>query len=178
DIVDLRRTPSAGRAVLLSPQLLAALKANLAARGQSLIFLNRRGFANFLQCHQCGDVPACPNCSVTLTLHKKSQALRCHHCDHTLRIPTQCVACGGLSLGVWGAGTEQVETALKSLLPGARVGRMDRDTTARKGSQRKILAAWERQEYDVLVGTQMITKGHDIPGVTLVGVVLADLSLN
>jgi primosomal protein N' (replication factor Y) len=178
DIVDLRRTPSAGRAVLVSQQLLAALKANLAGHGQSLIFLNRRGFANFLQCHQCGDVPQCPNCSVTLTLHKKSQALRCHHCDHTLRIPTACRACGGLSLGVWGAGTEQVEAALKQLLPNARIGRMDRDTTARKGSQRRILVAWERQEYDVLVGTQMITKGHDIPGVTLVGVVLADLSLN
>ncbi len=178
DIVDLRRSGSIGRAVLLSPQLLAAVKANLAARGQTLIFLNRRGFANFLQCLQCGDVPQCPNCSVTLTLHKRWQALRCHHCDHTIPIPTACRACGGLTLGTWGAGTEQLESALKQMLPDARVGRMDRDTTARKGSQRKILAAWERQEYDVLVGTQMITKGHDIPGVTLVGVVLADLSLN
>lgn len=178
DIVDLRRSGSLGRAVLISPQLIAALQANLAAHGQTLIFLNRRGFANFLQCHQCGDVPQCPNCSVTLTLHKRSQALRCHHCDHTLPIPTACRACGGLSLGIWGAGTEQVEAALKEMLASARIGRMDRDTTARKGSQRKILAAWERQEYDVLVGTQMITKGHDIPGVTLVGVMLADLSLN
>jgi primosomal protein N' (replication factor Y) len=123
-------------------------------------------------------VPQCPNCSVALTLHKRWRALRCHHCDHTIPIPTACRACGGLSLGTWGAGTEQLEAALKQLIPNARVGRMDRDTTARKGSQRRILDAWERQEYDVLVGTQMITKGHDIPGVTLVGVVLADLSLN
>jgi primosomal protein N' (replication factor Y) (superfamily II helicase) len=178
EIVDLRRSSSAGKAVLLSPQLAAALKANLAARGQSLLFLNRRGFANFLQCLQCGDALMCPNCSVTLTLHRRWQALRCHHCEYTVPIPKACPSCGGLSLSAWGAGTEQVESALRSVLSGARVGRMDRDTTRRKGSLRDILAAWGRGAYDVVVGTQMITKGHDFPGVTLVGVLLADLSLN
>ena len=178
DVVDLRRSPTAGRAVLVSPPLAAALQANLAARGQSLVFLNRRGFANFLQCLQCGDPLQCPNCSVTLTLHRRWQALRCHHCDHTVPVPGACPSCGGLSLAAWGAGTEQVEAALRKLLPGARVGRMDRDTTSRKGAQREILSAWARREYDILVGTQMVTKGHDIPGVTLVGVLLADLSLN
>ncbi|MFQ5665913.1 MAG: primosomal protein N' [Candidatus Binatia bacterium] len=178
DIVDLRRSSAAGRSVLISPQLAAVLKANLAAHGQSLVFLNRRGFANFLQCLQCGDALMCPNCSVTLTLHRRWQALRCHHCDYTVSIPSACPACGGLSLSAWGAGTEQVEAALRTILPGTRVGRMDRDTTRRKGAQREILAAWERREYDVLVGTQMITKGHDFPGVTLVGVLLADQSLN
>jgi len=177
-IVDLRRTSSTAKALMLSPQLTAALQANLLAHGQSLVFLNRRGFANFLQCAQCGDALMCPNCSVTLTLHRRWQALRCHHCDHTIPIPTACPSCGGLSLGAWGAGTEQVEAALRTLIPGARIGRMDRDTTSRKGAQRAILAAWERREYDILVGTQMITKGHDFPGVTLVGVLLADLSLN
>jgi primosomal protein N' (replication factor Y) len=178
DVVDLRRASAAGKSVLISPPLVAALKANLIAAGQSLVFLNRRGFANFLQCHQCGDTLACPNCSVTLTLHWRWRALRCHHCDHTIPIPEVCGACGSLSLGAWGAGTEQVEGALKRLLPEARIGRMDRDTTSRKGSQRAIFTAWERREYDVLIGTQMITKGHDVPGVTLVGVLLADLSLN
>jgi primosomal protein N' (replication factor Y) len=178
DVVDLRRVPSKGKSVLISPRLIAALQANLTAGGQSLVFLNRRGFANFLQCHQCGDTPTCPNCSVTLTLHWRWQALRCHHCEHTLPIPTSCPNCASLGLGAWGAGTEQVETALRRLLPTARVGRMDRDTTSRKGAQRDILLAWERRDYDILVGTQMITKGHDIPGVTLVGVLLADLSLN
>jgi primosomal protein N' (replication factor Y) (superfamily II helicase) len=178
DIVDLRRSPAGGKSLLISPKLAAALQANLAARGQSLIFLNRRGFSNFLQCHACGEALACPNCSVTLTLHRRWNALRCHHCDYTIPPPTACPGCGGASLSAWGAGTEQVEAALRTLLPGARIGRMDRDTTARKGSQRDIFMKWERRELDVLVGTQMITKGHDIPGVTLVGVLLADLSLN
>jgi primosomal protein N' (replication factor Y) len=178
DIVDLRRSGAAARAIMVSAPLAAALKANLAAHGQSLVFLNRRGFANFLQCHQCGDPVMCSNCSVTLTWHRRWQALRCHHCGYTVPPPAACPSCGGLSLGAWGAGTEQVEAALRRLVVGARIGRMDRDTTSRKGAQRKILAAWERCEYDVLVGTQMITKGHDIPGVTLVGVLLADQSLN
>ena len=178
DIVDLRRAPAVGKLVLISPRLVAALKANLVARGQSLLFLNRRGFANFLQCLQCGEALLCPNCSVTLTLHRRMRALRCHHCDYTIAPPDMCPGCGGLSLSAWGAGTEQVEAALRQMLPGARVGRMDRDTTSRKGSQREIFAAWERREYDVLIGTQMITKGHDVPGVTLVGVLLADVSLN
>jgi primosomal protein N' (replication factor Y) len=178
DIVDLRRAPAAGKLVLISPRLAAALQANLAAHGQSLIFLNRRGFANFLQCLQCGEPLLCPNCSVTLTLHRRLRALRCHHCDYTVPPPDACPGCGGLSLSAWGAGTEQVEAALRQMLPGTRIGRMDRDTTSRKGSQREIFAAWERREYDVLIGTQMITKGHDVPGVTLVGVLLADTSLN
>ena len=178
DIVDLRRSSAAGRALMLSAELSATLKANLAARGQSLVFLNRRGYSNFLQCHQCGTTLTCPNCSVSLTLHRRWHALRCHHCDYTIPTPQACSNCGGLSLTAWGAGTEQVQTALRTLLPQARVGRMDRDTTSRKGTQREIITAWERREFDILVGTQMITKGHDIPGVTLVGVLLADQSLN
>ncbi len=178
DIIDLRRGPAVSKLVLVSPRLAAALQANLIAHGQSLIFLNRRGFANFLQCLQCGEALVCPNCSVTLTLHRRLRALRCHHCDYTIPPPSACPDCGGLSLTGWGAGTEQVEAALRQMLPEARVGRMDRDTTSRKGSQREIFAAWERREYDVLIGTQMITKGHDVPGVTLVGVLLADTSLN
>jgi primosomal protein N' (replication factor Y) len=178
EIVDLRRSSAAGRSVLISPQLAAALQANLMAHGQSLVFLNRRGFANFLQCHACGDALMCPNCSVTLTLHRRWRAVRCHHCDYTTPLPTACPSCGGLGLSAWGAGTEQVEAALRRILPAARIGRIDRDTTSRKGALREIFGAWERHEYDILAGTQMITKGHDVPGVTLVGVLLADLSLN
>lgn len=177
-IIDLRRASKLGKALLLSSQLVAALRANLAARGQSLLFLNRRGYANFLQCVQCGEALMCPNCSVTLTLHQRWHALRCHHCDHTIPVPQGCPACGGLSLSTWGAGTEQVEAAVHQLIPGARVARMDRDTTARKGSLRKLIEAWHAGEYDVLVGTQMITKGHDVHDVTLVGVLLADQALN
>ena len=178
ELVDLRPAGGVARSTLLSPRLLAALRANLAAGNQSLIFLNRRGFANFLQCHQCGTPLECPNCSVSLTLHQRWQALRCHHCDHTIAVPSTCPSCGGIALGGAGAGTEQVEIALKQLVPGARVSRMDRDTTSRKGAQREILAAWERGESDILVGTQMIAKGHDVHAVTLVGVLLADSGLN
>lgn len=178
EIVDMRRNASAGRAVALSQQLIAALDANITGKAQSLLFLNRRGFSNFLQCHQCGEPLNCPNCSVTLTLHRRIQALRCHHCDHTIPIPGACPSCGGLALGAWGAGTEQVEAALQEILPRARIARMDRDTTTRKGAHREILAAWERREFDVLIGTQMVTKGHDVHSVTLVGVLAADLSLN
>ncbi len=178
DIVDLRRGSPAERSLPISAQLAAALHANLTARGQSLVFLNRRGFANFLQCHTCGETLTCPNCSVTLTLHRRWRALRCHHCDYTMALPTACPACSGLGLSAWGAGTEQVEAALRRMLPRARIGRIDRDTTSGKHALRAIFTAWERREYDVLIGTQMITKGHDVPGVTLVGVLLADLSLS
>jgi len=177
-VVDLRKTSTTGKAILISSQLIAALRANLLDRGQSLLFLNRRGYANFLQCVQCGEALNCPNCSVTLTLHQRWQALRCHHCDYTIPLPNACPACGGLSLSSLGAGTEQIETALRQIVPGARVARMDRDTTARKGAMRKLVAAWQDGAYDILVGTQMVTKGHDVHDVTLVGVLLADQSLN
>ena len=177
EIVDLRRTART-RMAGLSPALIAALQANFAARGQSLVFLNRRGFATVMQCQACGEAITCPNCCVALTYHRAWQALRCHHCDHTIAAPRHCPVCREPALTSWGAGTEQIESSLRTLLPGARVARMDRDTMARKGAQRALLSAWERGHVDVLIGTQMITKGHDIPGVTLVGVVLADLSLN
>jgi len=176
-LLDLR--PSAGRRVdPLTAELAAALAANHAAGGQSLLFLNRRGFANFLQCRACGDPVMCPNCSVTLTFHHKWRALRCHYCDHTVPPPTHCASCGEPALETWGVGTEQLEALLRERLHGARVARMDRDTTRRKGSQEALLRAWSTGSLDVLIGTQMITKGHDVPGVTLVGVIHADASLN
>jgi primosomal protein N' (replication factor Y) len=162
----------------LTATLTAALAANLAAGGQSLLFLNRRGFANFLQCRACGDPVMCPNCSVTLTFHQRWRALRCHYCDHTIPPPPRCATCGEPALEAWGVGTEQLEALLRARLPGARIARMDRDTTRRKGSQEALLRAWSAGGLDVLIGTQMITKGHDVAGVTLVGVVHADASLN
>jgi primosomal protein N' (replication factor Y) len=162
----------------ISKQLAAAIDANLAAGGQTLLFLNRRGFANFLQCRACGEPVMCPNCSVTLTAHRRWRALRCHYCDYTIPPPPQCKECGEPALHEWGVGTEQLETMLAEMFPAARIGRMDRDTTRRKGSLQSILAKWSARKLDVLIGTQMVTKGHDIPGVTLVGVVLADQSLS
>jgi primosomal protein N' (replication factor Y) len=178
-VIDLRRRamrPDHG--VPLAPEMVAALRATHVAREQSLVFLNRRGYANFLQCGLCGAALTCPHCSITLTLHLRWRALRCHHCDHSMRQPLVCPACNEPGLKAWGAGTEQVERLLHDLVPGARIGRMDRDTTSRRGSQRELLRQWEAGDLDVLVGTQMVAKGHDIPGVTFVGVLLADQSLS
>jgi primosomal protein N' (replication factor Y) (superfamily II helicase) len=177
ELVDLR-DPQRTVTPVLSPRTAAALEANLATAGQSLILLNRRGFANFLQCRACGDPLMCPNCSVTLTWHRRWRALRCHYCGHTIAPPERCPECGEPALETWGAGTEQVEARLREAYPGARIARMDRDTTRRKGSQARLLSDWANGRLDILVGTQMIAKGHDIPGVTLVVVLLADRSLN
>ncbi|MBM4260765.1 MAG: primosomal protein N' [Deltaproteobacteria bacterium] len=163
---------------LISPPLAEALVENFNNRRQSLIFMNRRGFSNFLQCRLCGHVLRCSYCSVTLTLHLKQRSVRCHHCDFRKPVTQLCPGCGNESLTGIGAGTEQIEQALKHLLPLARVARMDRDTTSKRGSQEALIRSWEKGELDVLVGTQMITKGHDVMGVTLVGALLADLSLN
>jgi primosomal protein N' (replication factor Y) len=176
-LVDLRG--SAGeRPPILTPELDAALDANLAAGGQSLLFLNRRGFANALQCRACGEPRMCPNCSVALTVHRSWRALRCHYCDHTIVPPLVCGECGEPALLEWGIGTEQLEALLATRFPAARIARMDRDSTRRKGSQQKLLADWRAGRFDILIGTQMIAKGHDVPGVTLVGVVHADAGLN
>jgi primosomal protein N' (replication factor Y) len=145
---------------------------------QTLIFLNRRGFANFLQCTLCGYVWRCPYCSVTLTLHFKHKNLACHHCDFRRPSSEICPECENPTLANVGAGTEQIEQLLHQFAPSARIARMDRDTTTTRGSQESLIRRWEKGELDILVGTQMVTKGHDVSGVTLVGAVLADLSFN
>jgi primosomal protein N' (replication factor Y) len=172
-----KRNDLADRRLVSAPFALA-LNANLQAGRQTLIFLNRRGFANFVQCSLCGYVWRCSYCSVTLTLHLKQNQISCHHCGYRRANTDICPDCQNASLGGVGSGTERVEQALKRLAPQARVARMDRDTTSKRGSHEAIIRRWERGEIDILVGTQMITKGHDVSGVTLVGALLADLSLN
>ncbi len=166
------------RAVPLSNRLVAALRENLATGGQSVIFLNRRGYHNFLQCHLCGAVLTCPNCSVSMTFHLHDRSLRCHYCGYRAGAPDQCPECGGLGLAGQGFGTERLAGALQEVLPQARIERMDSDTSSRRGARSALVEALGRGDIDVLVGTQMITKGMDLPGVTLVGVVMADLALN
>ena len=163
---------------LITEPFANALKENLQAGHQTLIFLNRRGFANFLQCTSCGYVWRCPYCSVTLTLHLRLQRISCHHCDYRRPTTDICPQCHHPTLTGIGSGTERIEQALKGFVPQARVARMDRDTTTKRGSHEQLIRRWERGEIDILVGTQMITKGHDVSGVTLVGALLADLSLN
>ena len=184
EIVDLRaknsrpETRNPKPVTIFSPELVEALQENLSRQQQSLIFLNRRGFANFLQCYLCGFVLRCPHCSVTLTYHLKERTLFCHHCGFREPSRDLCPKCDNWTLSGIGIGTERVEKELLRILPEARIARMDRDTTRKKGSQERLIRQWERGEIDVLVGTQMITKGHDVAGVTLVGAILADLSLN
>jgi primosomal protein N' (replication factor Y) (superfamily II helicase) len=163
---------------LLAPSLVTALRENLEAGGQTLLFLNRRGFATFLICGGCGHVFRCPNCSVTLTYHKGRGRNYCHYCDYSLPAPSLCPGCGSGDISLLGQGTERIEEEVATLFPEARIARMDRDTTTAKGSHVRILRGLADGSIDILIGTQMIAKGHDFPGVTLVGVVSADGSLN
>jgi len=159
-------------------ELTAAIGCCLERREQAILFLNRRGFASFLLCRDCGFTFHCPNCDVSLTYHHAGRYLQCHHCDFRRRVPDTCPTCGGLRLRPFGLGTEKVEDAVRRQFPRARTLRMDRDTMARKGAHAETLRAFKRGEADVLIGTQMVAKGLDFPNVTLVGVVSADTALN
>jgi primosomal protein N' (replication factor Y) len=175
EIVDLRRHQLKG-ALFASP-LVRALEETLAAGEQAILFLNRRGFSTFIFCRACGQAQRCRDCSVTLTYHKAGEVLVCHYCGFRTTVPQRCAQCGAHEIERQGFGTEQVEARLKELLPTARVARLDRDTAQGQGLHR-VLDGLRRRELDVVVGTQMITKGHDFPGVTLVGVVSADLAID
>jgi primosomal protein N' (replication factor Y) len=179
EILDMRSLrDDRGKPGILSPPLLTAIRETLEAGRQTLLFLNRRGFHTFVFCADCGHVLRCLNCSVSMTYHAGENILKCHYCDFAVKAPPICPACRGSRVRSFGMGTERLEEEISRAFPGARVRRMDSDSTARKGVQEKILQAFDKGEIDILVGTQMITKGHDYPGVLLVGVVMADASLN
>jgi primosomal protein N' (replication factor Y) len=178
ELVDLTGRPRPRRgepAALLSDELQAALRETVAAGQQAILFLNRRGYQTLVLCEVCGAEARCPDCSVALTHHARRALLLCHYCGRSEPAGGRC-GCGGARFGL-GFGTEQVEEACRRLLPDARVERLDRDAVSGAGDTAAVLARFARRELDVLVGTQMVTKGHDFPGVTLVGVVLADGSL-
>ena len=160
------------------PGMTTALEKNLGQGGQALLFINRRGFATYLICAECGHVLNCPNCSVTLTYHRRKERHFCHYCDYSIPAPSVCPSCQSPAITLLGRGTERVEEEVKALFPQARVSRMDRDTTRGRGGHARILKGVEEGSIDILIGTQMIAKGHDFPGVTLVGVVSADATLN
>jgi primosomal protein N' (replication factor Y) len=168
--------PRGGASLFLTAPLLRALGECLTNGDQAILFLNRRGFVPALRCFACGAGVECPLCSVTLTEHRSAGELRCHYCDYRTAVPTVCKTCGADALEPLGLGTEQLEHALIERFPEARVARLDRDTATGKNVE-AVLDRLRRREVDVLVGTQMVTKGHDLPGVTLVGVMLADQSL-
>ncbi|MHB8907450.1 MAG: replication restart helicase PriA [Syntrophales bacterium] len=179
EVVDLRTERNEqGLTPLFSRSLIEAIRETLAGGRQTLLFLNRRGFHTFLFCPECGYTFSCPNCEIALTHHAAEGVLKCHHCDFTVKAPDRCPTCKGSRVRSHGAGTERVEQEAGRLFPDARIARMDSDTTSRKGDSERILRGLDRGEIDILVGTQMITKGHDFPGITLVGVIAADASLN
>jgi primosomal protein N' (replication factor Y) len=169
-------TEGASHAILSGP-LVEAMEDTLARGEQVLLFLNRRGYASVLLCEECGEIRQCPFCSVSLTLHSRTNRVLCHQCDHEESIPDECAACGSTPLVALGLGTERVEAEVKARFPDARIARLDRDTARRKGELERVLRGVQRREVDVLVGTQMVAKGHDFPGISLVGVVMADVAL-
>lgn len=162
----------------ITPPLQREIRSTLDGGHQALIFLNRRGFSAFPICAHCGQALRCKNCDISLTLHKQANAFRCHYCGFSRAAVSACPSCGSEDIRLLGMGTEKIQEAMVQLFPDARVARMDRDTMNRKGAIVRLLKDLKNRRIDILVGTQMVAKGHDFPGITLVGVVCADLTLN
>lgn len=175
-VADLRQELKEGNKTIFSRPLKEKMEERLAKKEQIMLFINRRGYANFVSCRSCGDAIRCPHCDVTLTLHN-NRSLVCHYCGHTIPMPNECPSCGSPYIANFGVGTQKIEQMTKKMFPSARILRMDLDTTKKKGGHEEILTAFSEGEADILIGTQMIVKGHDFPNVTLVGVLAADLSL-
>ncbi|MGZ3373831.1 MAG: replication restart helicase PriA [Gemmatimonadaceae bacterium] len=177
-LADSSSGPGTGYSSVIRDELDAALAATLLRGEQSILLLNRRGYSAFLQCNDCGDVVVCPNCSITLTLHRAPERLLCHYCAHQEPVRSACARCGGQTLKHRGMGTQQVERLVAERFPSARIARMDVDTTSGKWAHAEILDRVGSGQVDILLGTQMIAKGLDFPNVTLVGVVDADVGIN
>ncbi len=178
EIVDMRVELSEGNRTIFSRRLFEEINKTLEADEQIMLFINRRGFSTFVSCRKCGEVMMCDRCNVSYTYHANEKFLMCHYCGGKKEIPTVCPKCGSKYIKYFGTGTQKVEEEVKKFFPKAKVLRMDMDTTSRKNSHANILESFKNGEANVLIGTQMIAKGHDFPKVTLVGVVAADLSLN
>lgn len=177
-IKDMRLELEMGNRSIFSKDLYQEIKLNLEKGEQTMLFINRRGFSTFVSCRKCGHVMMCDNCNVSYTYHSKSESLMCHYCGKTIKNPIVCPECGSRYIKYFGTGTQKVEDEVKKYFPNARVLRMDMDTTTKKNSHEKILSSFGKGEADILIGTQMIAKGHDFPNVTLVGIIAADISLN
>lgn len=175
-VVDLREELKDGNKSIFSRRLQQMISDRLEKKEQIMMFINRRGYANFVSCRSCGEAIKCPHCDVTLTLHKDNR-LVCHYCGYSIPMPDKCPSCGSPYIANFGVGTQKIEMMAKKMFPQARVLRMDLDTTSKKGGHEEILSAFAEGDADILIGTQMIVKGHDFPDVTLVGVLAADLSL-
>jgi primosomal protein N' (replication factor Y) (superfamily II helicase) len=178
-IVDMSREfQRCGRNVIISQDLHEALENCMERREQAIVLLNRRGYSRTLLCRSCGHVFSCPDCSISMTYHRQDNRLACHYCGKEQETPAACASCGGVYIHYAGVGTEQLESMLVQLLPKARIARLDRDVTRRRGVLRSTLFSFAERKLDILVGTQMLAKGHDFPDVTMVGVVAADAGLS
>ena len=179
-IVDLREELRRGNRSIISDELALDIADRLQKKEQIMLFINKRGYNSFVFCRNCGKSVKCPHCDVSLAKHTDRNSpgrLICHYCGYSIPEPTVCPSCGSKLIGGYGAGTEKVEQEVNRLFPEARTLRMDRDTTSKKNSHEQILESFGRGEADILIGTQMIVKGHDFANVTLVGILLADLTL-
>lgn len=172
-VVDLRKDKTA----LFSEKLINAIKDRLTKKEQTILFLNRRGFAPVLLCRDCGFNLQCPNCSIALTYHKSDEIMKCHYCDFEIAPPDNCPHCKGSKMRFIGLGTQRIEEDVRRFFPEARIARMDRDTTGKKMAHYEIVKGVIDEDIDILIGTQMVAKGHDFPKVTLVGVLLAEAGL-
>jgi primosomal protein N' (replication factor Y) len=178
EVVDMRAELKGGNTSIFSRPLQGAIEQILTLGQQAILYLNRRGTATYVFCRDCGYSLRCPYCEIPLTHHKGQEALICHQCGYRRRLPNTCPQCGGTRIRQFGTGTEKVAAEVEQHFPGARTLRWDWETTRRKGAHDEILSAFSRHQADILVGTQMLAKGLDLPLVTLVGVVLADVGLN
>lgn len=177
-ITDLRKELAEDNRSAFGRELQESIRENLQKGEQTMLFLNRRGYATFVSCRSCGEAMKCPECDITYTYHAKENALVCHYCGRRVDIPQTCPKCGSRYIRYFGTGTQKIEEEARRFFPEAKILRMDLDTTLTKHSHEKILEAFRKGEADILIGTQMIAKGHDFPNVTLVGIMAADLSLN
>ena len=177
-LLDLRTTPRQQGCALFTKPLVHALRETLLRKEQAILFLNRRGFGTLVRCGACGEDMLCANCTITLTFHRSAGRLLCHRCDYNQPLPNACPACGAEALEMLGLGTERIEQEAAMMFPKARVLRMDSDTLRRRGELERMLTAIRERRYDIIIGTQVLSKGHDYPHITLVAAILADVSLN
>lgn len=178
EIVDLRQELEQGNKTMISGKLHQAIKENLANKKQTILFLNRRGFSTFIMCRDCGHTIKCKHCDITLTYHANAKKLKCHYCGYEENIVKECPECHSQNIRYFGAGTQKLEEQIQMLFPEATTIRMDVDTVSKKNSHEQILNKFKNENIDILIGTQMVVKGHHFPNVTLVGVIAADSSLN
>lgn len=178
EIVDMREELNTGNRSIFSRLLNSEIKANISSKQQTILLLNRRGYSPFVLCRNCGYVVKCTNCSITMTYHAAGQRLTCHYCGYTIKVPKKCPKCQSKNIRHFGAGTQKLEEDVKKHFPEASVIRMDMDTTTYKNSHEDILRRFKEENINIMVGTQMVAKGHDFPNVTLVGVLAADGILN